>query len=210
MQPDTQTPAPQPGAPNPYDFILQPPETPKQSFLSGGGLAKKLLVVVGFAAVLIVLIIVGLSFLLGRNGPDTQALLSLTARQQEIIRISEAGVEQSRGATARNAAATAELTIRTDQKALAAYVRQQGVSDKELTAGLNAFKSTETDSKLSSAATNNNYDEVFTEVLTALLQGYATKIKETYDGSGNTSLRTLLNTQYSNASLLLSSLSPAT
>jgi hypothetical protein len=195
----------QPGAQadpqNPYGFIMDTQRMPKQSMLKPGSLRGKLLIVV-LAGLIITLLIVGASSLLKRGSKATiDALVSLVAEQQEIIRVSDIGIKTTTDSNVTTLAETTKVSIISQQKTLSTYLTDRGVI---LTAAMTGAKFDKTtDATLTSAYQNSQFTDTFTAALKANLTTYATDLKKRYDATNTTNLKALLANDYRGTIVLL-------
>ncbi len=199
MQPD-QSAAPTP-APN-YDFILGPDQKPKR--VIGGGIAGnsfiiKLVVIIGGAVLLMIVgaLVVNLLF-----GDKTKLgdIISLTATEQELIRISTEGKEAN-DQPIRNAAMNTQLSVKSHQQDWFSFLALYGqkVAPEQLVLKKNAA----TDKRLASAKQTSTFDPTYTTVMRSQLETYAAAIKTAYNGATSKTERDLLDTQYTDVRLLL-------
>lgn len=195
-------------APGEYDFITNPsPGGLKKgknpfSFGNGGGKAAKmkLIIIAGGALALVLLGALVFSFLSNRGPDNKQQLLKVAQQQNELIRISDIGVEKARGTAARNLAVTTKLSLTSDQPVLLAALKGQDmkVGSKELGGG----KNTKTDAMLTTAAQANRFDEALVEYLQKELISYQKNMNAAYETTVSNSLKTVLKAQYENAKTL--------
>lgn len=193
---------PQPVEKNPYDFLMNPDE-PKKSLLPSGNSKKQRMLIVG-AGALIVLMLIALigSFIFGGKPSNSAELLALAKQQNELIRISDIGVQKSRDAQAKDLAQTAKLALTTDQQPLLTALKAQKitVSSKQLAAS----KNPKNDDILTQAEQANNFDEVFIKTLQEQLTTYQKALKTAYDNPATgKKLKATLAIQYKNASLII-------
>ena len=185
-----------------YDFILSPQQTPKRGL--GGGLFKndlivKLIFLVGSAVVLMIIVAVALNLFFS-NKTNLGDLISLTAAEQEIVRVSAEGklaVDQP----IKNAAMNTQLSITSHQQDWFAFLGTYNtkVTPKQLI----LKKDTATDRKLTLAKQNSTFDPTYTDIMRGQLESYAAAIKRAYMGAGNKTERALLDTHYTDVKLLL-------
>lgn len=192
-----------PAAPNPYDFITNPGTPPKKSMLGGGSAKKRLFIVAIGALVFIILAMVIMSLLSAAGSGSTNALKTLVAEQEEIIRISELGTKSAQSSEARALAITTNLSVITHQKELISYLESKDtkLSKEEIA----AEKDGKTDDAFQDATTNNRFDEVFTETLQRKLATYTNLLESTHKDTSNETAKNLLKTSYASASALLAS-----
>jgi len=184
-----------------YDFIMNPAQAPKKSIIPAGNSMKQRLIIVAAGAVLLLIAAIVVIALISSAGKAGQADLVKAAQQQaEIIRVSKLGLDRARGSSAKNLATTTNLSMQSDQTALLAALKTQGVkvSNEELAAG----KDTKTDTALITAEQSNRFDEAFTEAIQAQLVAYQKTLKTAYDSASSTKLKDALALQFEHAGLL--------
>lgn len=199
---------------NPYDFILNPPKPTNQHPLGGLPLPKiggrsillQIAVLVGGAVIVMVVIGVVVSALTG-NKLNTTDLINLAAEQIEITNIAQTGGGMATQASNQQLAINTQLTVETDNRALLDFLAEQGikVTSKELAADQNLA----TTEQLQSAQSNSTVDIVFAQIMQSQLQAYSSNIKKDYAEASNSTLKKLLDTDYTQAKLLLEQV-PAT
>lgn len=183
---------------NPYDFILNPQQQPKRSFLSGG--PSKLLMIAGGTLLLIIILSIVLSLLFSGGGQAGQ-LKEIAARQEEIVRVAELGLKEAKSPDGLSLATTVSLSVATDQSKLLGALEKSGI--KVEPAELNSKKDAETDELLKNAAANNRYDEALTEILTDQLNDYLKLLRSAHQANPDTDTKTALESSFDNASALL-------
>ncbi|MDB5164972.1 MAG: hypothetical protein JWL89_598 [Candidatus Saccharibacteria bacterium] len=205
MYPPNQTPV----APHPqeYEFIMNPDQPGagrKFTGLPQGGnsILRRVLLVVGSLVLLVILLSVGKNLL--SNKPNLTQYVAIAQEQQEIIHLAKAATdEKSLTTTNKNFAVTTQVSLTTGQTKLIQYLRQNGQKLNDKT--LNLKVSASTDEKLTAAATANNYNPVFQEVMNTQLTNYQQITKQAMTGSGPKG-RELLTNQLKASDLLLQQL----
>lgn len=194
----------QPGSPaprsNPYEFITNPSQPGKRPSLGGNPLLKRVMVVVGGAVILMIIVSIAIS-LLGSGGTNIDALKSLTAKQQEIVRVADMGVGKAQDINTRSLALTAKLSASTQQQELLAYLEQQDVKPTKLE--LASEEDSDTDTALETAATSNRFDEAFNQILIELLTDYANSLSSTYEATSGENAKAVLSQSYASIATLL-------
>jgi hypothetical protein len=193
---------------NPYDFIMNPPSPDTQHPLGGlplpkiGGksLGLQIGVLVGGAVILMIILAIIVSALTGNN-LNTTDLIDLAAQQAELIQTANTGNGIVTQSSNQDLSINAVATITTDNNALLSFLTSEGVkpSPKQLAADLSA----ETTLQLQNAQANSTIDVVFAQVMQNELQTYASNIQKDYNEATNHALRQLLQTDYTQAELLL-------
>lgn len=196
---------PQPGTTAPgttnYDFILNPDQQKKGA---GFGFIKdpfiaKIIFLVGGAVVLMVAIGLIVSFAFGGK-TNTETFVALTQREEEIVRVSALG-DDAVSQRIKNAAISTQVSIRSQQNELLAYLKTHGrsVAPDELVLTKNAS----TDNKLKLAKQTSTFDTTYTDVMREQLTAYANELKTAYDNESGSTQRQLLSAQYKDVQLLL-------
>lgn len=184
---------------NPYDFIVNP-NTPKRSSLFGGSNFRgQIIAVAGIAIVLLVVLAVGASLFKPKS--STTGLIALAQRQQEIVRVATAGVDQAVSQSTKDFTVNTEASVSSSQAQLVAYLQQHGtkLSDKQLALD----QSAETDTLLADAATTNTYDTALVQNLSDQLKTYEGLLQTTFKQTSNPDTKQLLQDEFSSANLLL-------
>lgn len=187
---------------NPYSFIMAPPPQPKRSLLPKVGSSKlQRVAVVAVGGMLLLVVIIMLYSLLFGAKTNTDDLVNLAARQNELIRVATLGTQTAKSETAKSLAINTELELFSDQKQTLDYLKKQGrmVSLNELSLA----KNTHNDQVLSAATLNNNFDQAFMDLLQSNLTAYQVAAKKVYDASSSKTVKSILTTSYSNAALLI-------
>lgn len=182
-----------------YDFIFNTNQQPNRRN-NNQSMATRILVVVGIAFVVIILL--GVVFRMVASNPsfDKSAMLAVAQQQTEILRLLEAGDDNSVLQSNKNFTVTAELAINSDQKALFTYLAERNYqpNPKELILRQDATAS----SQLEGAASTSTFDAAYEQVMETALKTYQQDLQNAYDSGGN-SARELLKTQYDHSTLLL-------
>ena len=145
----------------------------------------------------VLLILIVLVFALLSGGNKSPGLLEIAQTQQELIRVSEIGVQKAGSQNARNLAVSTDFTIRSSQKDMLSRLKK--VKPKVLDIKQNK----KTDDLLTEAALNNRFDETFEKVIQQQLVEYQKLLKSTYDGTSNQKLQNILNGDFTSAGLLI-------
>jgi hypothetical protein len=206
MQPDQQPTTPPPitvspsGQPN-YDFIMNPETKKRKGLFPGGNSPKQRLLMVAIGGgILLVVIFMFLSLLFGGGNEDVTALVSITQEQEELIRVSDIGVQKSKTPATQNLAITTKLTIQTSQNQTLERLKKLGrnIKPKDLT----LKKDSKTDETLDAAALSNRFDETFVQLLKNNLITYQASVRAAYDVSKSTPTRQVLGISYDSAGIL--------
>lgn len=198
MYQPTQQPAP--GRKPDYDFIMNPPKGPKKSLLVVGSKRKRILVVAFGAIGLICAIMVFFSLLGSGEKNEVNRLLSIAQKQSELIRVAGIGKQKANTSEVINLATTTELTMQSAQPAMLDILKSVGhkADPKELALA----KDSNTDTILTAADQNNEFDSVFAKVMQQELLEYQQALKIAYESAGNKT-KAKLSEQYDAANLLI-------
>ncbi len=190
---------------NPYDFIFNAPEQPKQSRFPvprGNSIKSRVLLVVGGIVALIVVVILVLSLLGSGDKANANRLLEIAQTQTEIIRIADGARTKARSKAALNLATNVSATISSSQQAIIPLVKDAGL--KTDTKQLALKQNSSTDKTLQAASENGQYDQAFQEEIMKEVTAYKQLLKDTYQISTKEKQKNVLNTAYENAATLLS------
>jgi hypothetical protein len=197
MQPQNVPPAPPPippghGHENPYAFLDEHGKR-KRSLLPGGNSKKqRVIIVVGGLLVLLVVGFILYSMLTSSASSPKEDLLSLEQQQAELIRVADIGMQKAHQSDTKNFAVTAKYTIISQQGQVAAIAKKAHfkASTKQLQAG----KNTKTDSTLTTADQNNQFDQTFTVVYKTQLLNYRRTLEKVRSEMTGTKTRATLKT----------------
>ncbi|HEY4161195.1 MAG TPA: hypothetical protein VGM08_03980 [Candidatus Saccharimonadales bacterium] len=185
---------------NPYEFIINPNSAPaKGGRLLGDKFIRNVVLAVAGLAVLVIGAAVAISALTPKG--SVQGMTSIAERQQELIRVSTAAMQQASSSDTKNFVTNLELDITSDQQQIVGYLGTHGTKLNSTELGLD--QSAQTDTQLADAATANNYDSAVTQNLTGQLQTYETLLQTTYNQTSSTDAKKLLKTTFNNSDLLL-------
>lgn len=182
----------------PY-FMQHPGKAPKAPLSKKG----RILLVAGGATVLLIVALVLMAIINSAGSAGRENLITAAQQQAELIRISKLGQDRARDTAAKNLAVTVNLSLQSDQTALLAELKKQGVKmdAKKLALG----KKASTDTLLTNAEQSNKFDDVFIQTMQAQLKQYQQTLNTAYGSTDKAKLQTLLKQQYVNAQLLASS-----
>ena len=189
---------------NPYHFILSPQQNAKKSLLPVPQPSSKKGRILTVCALLVVVFIVFslVSSLLSSQGKASQEqMVSIAARQQELIRVSTIGAQKAKSQEAKNLALTTQFTLTTDQIKLQATMLKSGI--KLTSIQLNSRKNIKTDAQLIQADQTNQFDEVFSKTVTDELTSYQQAISTAFKQQKGPVTRALLTTEFNNAAIII-------
>ncbi len=204
--PQEQTPQPgqngiQPGPQNPYGFIINTPHPPKNRFLKPNSFRSRLLVIVGGGAILMIAIVLISSLITRSSKENATALVSLVAKQQEIVRVAGLGVVGSSDLLTQSWAETTVLSVGSQQFELKSYLTKRKTV---ITAPILLSKlDPQTTSAFTAATADNNFTEVFRAKLKTSLVTYEQNLKKSYDGAKGPTIKKILGNSYNSTATLL-------
>lgn len=196
--------------PNQPDFsFISQANGPKRSIFSGAQTKKQRLMIVGFIAiVMIILIIVGSILINAFSTNNKEKLTSLATYQTEISRIMALGADNSTSGNVKGLAQTASLAVSTQAQKTVKIASDKGIkiTSKELLTGI----TTDSDKLLEAAKNNNTYDETFKEIYTKKLTDYQTKLKSMINDEDDKKIKSALVEYYNSLALLAVDYQPKT
>jgi len=208
MQPD-QSYNPVPSAPpaNQYDFIMNngadQQKPGKFGLPSGNSTKQRVLIIFGGLLILLIIGFFLLTLLNSGGQSKSEKLLVVAQDQTELIRVSDSIISNKavRSSTTLVLANNVSLSTNSAKLQVADLLSKGGVksNDKKLALKLNA----QTDTKLTTAAQNNRFDEVATEVLQTELKSYRLSVKSAYDVVSKEGDKKILSDIYRSVGLLL-------
>jgi hypothetical protein len=181
QNPQNQTPAPSPSPAPQYDFIFGGGQEPKKGSglpkVSGPRMRPALLVLFGVVGLIFIIILYSVFF--GSKVSNTDELVKIMARAQEITRVSEFVDQQSKDSDTQGLALTTINTLKSDQTQLTAYLKTQ--KTKVSTKALAVYQDKNTDSKLLSASQTNTLSSFYFAYLKEQLAKYQDVLKTAFD-----------------------------
>ena len=199
MYPDDNQPPP-----NPYDFIVNP-QQPKRRGLGIPGVRNpflaKLLPIVAVVAVVVIILGVVISKLFAKPGINAPALIGIAQSQQELVRVSQQGINNGTQSVTRIFSTNVELSLQTEQLQLLAYLKKQGY--KPSTKTLSLKRSTTTDTQLTTAVQSSTFDSVFVQLMQNNLVAYNTELEQVSAGATGDNEKKILAGELSAAGMLL-------
>lgn len=194
------------GQNDPYGFIMNPEKSAKKAPINIGGdnskMTRIIVVVVGFV-LLIVLIVIGFSFLNSAGKAQNQKMLEVTQTQTEILRVADATNEKVSGVSLLNVISNTKLSVQSSLNETIAALNKRGIKpkEKELAMGQNANN----DKLLTSAEQNSKFDETYKAILKQQLENYKVQLQGAAGGA-NPDERAILASAYEQSDLLLKQL----
>lgn len=184
-----------------FDFMLNNKQVKGRGFgLLHFSQPRNLLIAV---IALVVLVIIGSSFLGGHGSIPTKDLEAIASRQQELIRVSGVAQPLLQQPQTVNLNATVTAAVTSEQAQLINYMKNQGVTVPTKTLAIDLNQTI--DSQLNTARQANSADQTYTSYLKQQLASYQSLINAAYPKAG-TNGKALLKDSYDSTTVLLSSL----
>jgi len=196
MQPNAQMPTPMPTQ-NQYDQILNPASAPKKPFLFGGGGKPKPAIMVLFVLLVLILVVAAYAVFTSLNSKNYDSVISLTQRQEEIIRISELGLKKAADPSTMTYLATVRNVTQSEQTDTIAFLKKKGQKVSPVQLALK--KDSSIDTALDTAEQNNTYDEVLLGKLNGQIASYQRATRSVTVDSSSKSEKALFVTLTANA-----------
>lgn len=189
-----------------YSFIVAPPKPARRSLLAGRSMVFKIIAAVVIVVVILILA-VGIKNMLSSKPINPPSLLNVAEDQTELIHLSTAGGPDAVSQDTQNFAITTQLSVTSQQTQLLAYLKSHGV--KGNTKQLAVKQSATIDNQLKAANSNSTFDPAFAAVMKTQLTNYQNDLKSAYTLNPGAKARSLLNSDFQAAGLLLTQLSTA-
>jgi peroxiredoxin family protein len=187
-----------------YKFIFNGQQKPSGRFpfrLPGSNNLAKITALVVAGAMFLGLLIVVFSSFFGSKGVNTNQVVDLIARGQEISRVSDLVVQQSKDTDTINLATTTSATISSDQVQLVDYIHKK-VHKKIKNKDIDALKDSKTDEQMQAANQTNSLSSYYYGYLKKHLEDYQAAIRLTA-ADNPPSLSPVLNQSLKSASTIL-------
>lgn len=181
---------------NPYDFITNSQAHKPAGGLNLGGGKNKLLVSVVFIAVMILILVVGVSFLLSLSKTNNQDLVTLRAQQTELLRIIDLGEKDVTDISVKNKLASLQALVASDGAKLTDLMKKRNVEPTK--AELASLKDADADSALESAKQQGNYDQAILDQVASRSNKYYEALKSSLSEATTSKEKEILNTSISN------------
>lgn len=159
--------------------------------------AKIALMIIG---ALFILVIIYATFF-GGKASNADQLTAVAARAQEIVRVSTLVQTAAQNADTKGLAATTSETLASQEQQLKSYLKSNKikVNTKKLAAKLDKTS----DTALTTALQNNNYDQAYFDYLKTNLASYQTDMNTANKGAGKKA-QAILRAAYQSVQTLLS------
>lgn len=176
------------------------PETPKKNL---GNLfsnkTRSIAVLAGGLLLLIILLVVVASALQPKSiKPE---LLKLSQTQTELIRITGLNNAEASSNSTNNFVSSANLVLTGQQNDLSSLLTSQNIkfSSKDLALGQNP----KTDTDLTEASSNGNFDSTINQIMSRELNIYSNELSDLFSQTRSASLKSQLSSDYQNVQQLL-------
>lgn len=208
MFPDQPTPPPSYQGPqltppvnhDPYGFITDPQKASKAPLLGGNSFFKQIALILGGFVLLLIVLGIILSVALPSSNSTTD-LTKIAQSQQELIRISTVGAQQSSSQFAKNLSITSRLSLLTNQGQLLTYMAGTGVKLAPKTLALS--RNAQTDQTLAAAQATSTFDIALEQIMISQLQTYQNSLRQEFSKTKNKTLKIVILKNYQSAVLLL-------
>ncbi|MBI5357549.1 hypothetical protein HZB74_01745 [Candidatus Saccharibacteria bacterium] len=168
---------------DPYGFIMNPDKPPRKPALdlSGAGMLQRALIFGGGIIVLIILLVMGMSFLNKSSNAQSDKLLEVVQAQHEIVRISTSAQEKITDKDLFYRAINTQVSVDSSKQELIAILskRKVKVDDKKLSKNENP----QNDAVLVEGEQSGKFNEAYEELLNKQLSDYQILLQNAYDGS---------------------------
>lgn len=165
---------------------------------------NKRIILVAALVIVVLILIVGVGSLFSKSGSNVANMTSVAQDQAELIRVTtNATQDQSQDinqSTTRYFADNTLLAVSSEQQRLLAFLSSHGVklSNTQLALKTNSH----TDAELQAAAASSTYDTAFLTAMQGDMSTYLSDMKVAYKASQNPQEKSLLATDYKDATLL--------
>jgi hypothetical protein len=181
----------QPEQQNPYDFMLEEPQTTKQGFKfdASGKKQRILIVVVGVLLLLIIAFV--LMSIIGNAGKKDQILLfKVAAAQQDLIGLTTLGVNNTRTSELISQSTTTGVVITGQNKETIAYIA--GLKIKSSNKQIAGYVNSSYKNLLDEARKNGNYNDTYEALYSDRINLYSSLLSQTYSATGSQKLKDLM------------------
>ena len=159
-----------------YGFIFDQGKQHQPRSFQPQSKSSKILISIGFVAGVIILAIVGFSYVLSLGKANNTDLIAVRAHQIELLRVIELGQKDVTDINLRNRIASMQASITSDAYAIDNLLSKRKVeADKTLLA---AEKDDDTDAELASALQNSGFNEVLLNKIEELSNNYYGALKD--------------------------------
>jgi hypothetical protein len=191
-----------PNHPQEYQFIMNNVPNKKGSPFGDTSTVKGRIMFVSVSGIFIItVLVVGFIAFSALTAKKLGDLKDISARQTELLRIIELGLDQSRSGSTKNYLVTVKSVLSTDKAKLSSYNKKNDInlSPQEQS----ARKDKDTDKALDEAAKKNLYDEVLVDAVNKQLLSYDKALRAAYEENETSAGRKLIKTAADNTATIL-------
>jgi hypothetical protein len=190
-----------PEHPPEYQFIMSENNSPKNGFRPNSSSMKGRILVAGSAllglVVLVFLVIALFSFFTTKKTGDVK---DISARQTEILRVVELGLDGTTNKDTKNKLSTIKTVVSSDKISLSSYMKKNKIQLDAVEQ--NAKKDKDSDKNLETAKQNNRFDDELNTILDKLISGYTRSLKTAFEENETKSGKSVLSVAYKNVGLI--------
>jgi len=158
-----------------------------------------MLAAIGAVVLFILILIIGA--LVSKGGGNSTGLVDVSARAQEIIRVTNAEKSDLKDPSALSVAATVNAVVSSEQSQINNYLTSKHIkTDKKKLA---IYQSSATDTQMAAALQANSLDTTYTNYLRSALTSYAQAIQTAYASTSNATTKSILQNAYASTETLL-------
>jgi hypothetical protein len=180
---------------NPYDFILNNPNSAKKTKFAVTSFKQRLIVVIAGLLILVVIAVVVLNLLSSSSSKSANPLLQLAATQQDILDIAKTGSGKTKDQSMIVVSETISIVCASHYNETNAYIAKTSLA-KTSAAKITALRDKTYKTSLDNATKNGDYEAVYKQLLANKLNTYKTQIRAAYTSSSKQTLKTQLNNEY--------------
>lgn len=147
--------------------------------------------------VLVFLVIALFSFFTTKKTGDVK---DISARQTEILRVVELGLDGTTNKDTKNKLSTIKTVVSSDKISLSSYMKKNKIKISPVEQ--NAKKDKDSDKNLETAKQNNRFDDELNTILDKLISGYTRSLKTAFEENETKSGKSVLSTAYKNVGLI--------
>lgn len=189
-----------PQQPNQYDFIM---DNSKQNRGFGASFLQnprnRIIFSVLFVSIILILVIVGFSIFRSLGRANNNDLIDLMARQTEIIRIAEIGMDDASGQSVKSQISTLNSFMKSDYELLSEYLSNNNIKPEPL--ALKAHFDSSAEETLNSAKTANRFDSEVLEILDKETTAYKKALTKAVNATDTPKREEALDTVATNISI---------
>jgi hypothetical protein len=184
-----------------YSFITDGNQPSGGGFLANKSAKQRKLIVLAGAGALLLFLVMLFALIFGGPNPQTERLVNIAQKQQEIVRIATIGESKARGDSARNLAVTTRASVQSSQATTLGLIANQGrkLERREIDMARNS----RTDTTLEQAEQSNRFDEVFVDTMKTMLTEYRQQLSVAFNETKSRTTKEVLADMFEETNLLL-------